>query len=307
MSTIGIIGYGYVGRSVEYGFVDYDRERGYEPKHSVLVYDKYKGPKDLNGVLRCSDILFVCLPTPYDEKALKIDLSIFDAMMARIAPRLAGTGKVVVIKSTVTPGTTQRYARLYPQVPFAMNPEFLTEANYLRDFVEAQRIVVGADNDWVAQKVIDLYRTCFPAATIVRVSTVAAEIVKYQANVMLAAKVALANVFYDVCRAQGVNYEDVKKAVALDPRIGPSHLGVTSERGFGGKCFPKDLGAIIGRCRELSVDGRLLEALHEYNLRIRRVRDWREIAGATVGGRIYHASRKRKAKKHVRPARRAEP
>lgn len=291
MSTIGIIGYGYVGRSVEYGFVDYDRERGFEPKHRAIIYDKYKGPHNLNGLLRKSDIIFACLPTPYDEHKLTIDLSIYDDMMAEICPKLAGKGKVVVIKSTVAPGTTQRYARRYPKVPFAMNPEFLTEANYLQDFVSADRIVVGADNDWVAQKVIDLYRTCFPAATIVRLSTVAAEIVKYQANVMLAAKVALANVFYDLCLAQNVNYDDVKKAVALDPRIGRSHLDVTSERGFGGKCFPKDLGAIIGRCHELGVDCRLLEAVHAYNLRIRKVRDWREIAGATVGGRIYRRAK----------------
>ena len=291
MSTIGIIGYGYVGRSVEYGFVDYDRERGFEPKHRVLIYDKFKGPHDLNGLLRKSEIIFACLPTPYDEHKLKIDLSIYDDMMARICPKIAGKGKVVVIKSTVAPGTTQRYARRYPNVPFAMNPEFLTEANYLQDFVSADRIIVGADNDWVAQKVIDLYRTCFPAATIIHLSTVAAEIVKYQANVMLAAKVALANVFYDLCRVQNVNYEDVKKAVALDPRIGRSHLDVTSERGFGGKCFPKDLGAIIGRCHELGVDCQLLEAVHAYNLRIRKVRDWREIAGATVGGRIYRRAK----------------
>ena len=118
-------------------------------------------------------------------------------------------------------------------------------------------------------------------------STVAAEIVKYQSNVMLASKVALANVFYDLCKAENVNYDDVKKAVALDKRIGSSHLDVTTERGFGGKCFPKDLGAIIGCCKELGVDCKLLEEIHAYNLRIRKVRDWHEIAGATVGGRIY--------------------
>ncbi|MBI2440786.1 MAG: UDP-glucose/GDP-mannose dehydrogenase family protein [Lentisphaerae bacterium] len=297
MSTIGIIGYGYVGRSVEYGFVDHDRERGLEPKHRAIVYDKYKGPQDLNGLLRESDIIFTCLPTPYDERKLKIDLSIYDEMMAEIGPKLSGKGKVVVIKSTVAPGTTRRYARRYPKVPFAMNPEFLTEASYLQDFVNADRIVVGADNDWVAQKVIDLYRTCFPAVAIVRLSSVAAEIVKYQANVMLAAKVALANVFYDLCQAEKVNYDDVRKAVELDPRIGGSHMDVTTERGFGGKCFPKDLGAIIGCCRELGVDCQLLEAVHAYNLRIRKVRDWHEIAGATVGGRIYGRAKPARKKK----------
>ena len=287
MSTIGIIGYGYVGRSVEYGFVEYDRQRGFAPKHRVLIYDKYKKRDPLAKVLKSSDIIFTCLPTPYDEQSLHIDLSIYDDFMAAMCPKIAGKGKVVVIKSTVAPGTTRRYAQRYPKVPFAMNPEFLTEANYLQDFIGPDRIVIGADNDWVAQKVIDLYRTCFPAATIVHTSTAAAEIVKYQANVMLAAKVALANVFYDLCRAEGVNYADVKKAVALDKRIGPSHLDVTTERGFGGKCFPKDLGALIGRCRELKVDCRVLEEVHAYNLRIRKVRDWQEIAGATVGGRIY--------------------
>lgn len=287
MSTIGIIGYGYVGRSLEYGFVDHDRQRGYEPKHRALIYDKYKDMHTLGDVLSESELIFVCLPTPYDEDKLRIDLSICDAVMAEICPSIENKGKIVIVKSTVLPGTTRRYAGMYPNVPFAMNPEFLTEANYLQDFVNPDRIVIGADNDWVAQKVIDLYRSCFPSAVILRMSTVAAEIVKYQSNVMLAAKVAVANIFHDLCEANGVNYEDVKKGVALDKRIGGSHMDVTSERGFGGKCFPKDLGAIIGYCRELGVDGKALEELHAYNLRIRKVRDWYEIAGATVGGRIY--------------------
>jgi len=64
-------------------------------------------------------------------------------------------------------------------------------------------------------------------------------------------------------------------------------LDITTERGMGGKCFPKDLGAAIGRCRELGVDCKLLEEINDYNLRIRKVKDWLEIAGATVGGRIY--------------------
>ena len=287
MSVLGIIGYGYVGRSVEYGFVDYDRQRGFEPKHQALIHDKYKPSEPLDVVAEKSDIIFLCLPTPYDEESLHIDLTITDEVLATIAPIIAGKGRIVVIKSTVVPGTTRRYSEMYPDVPFAMNPEFLTEANYLQDFVNPDRIVLGADNDWVSQKLIDLYRTCFPAATIMRMSTAAAEIVKYQANVMLASKVALANVFYDMCQALGVNYEDVKKGVAMDSRLGPSHIDVTTERGFGGKCFPKDLGAVIGRCRELGVDARILEEIHAYNLRIRKVRDWHEIAGAMVGGRIY--------------------
>lgn len=287
MTTIGIIGFGFVGKAVEYGFQGYDKEQGREPQHKVLVYDKFKELDPLEKVLEESEIIFSCLPTPFDERTLEIDLAIYHESMAEVAPRIAGTGKIIVIKSTVVPGTTRAYSEKYPDVHFSFNPEFLTEANYLQDFVNADRIVIGADNDWIAQKVIDLYRSNYSSTPILKMSATAAEIVKYQCNILLAAKVAVSNVFYDICEAEGVSYEDVRKAVALDPRIGESHMTVTTERGFGGKCFPKDLGAIIGRCRELNVDNKLLEEVFSYNMRIRKVRDWREIAGASVGGRDY--------------------
>lgn len=287
MSTIGIIGYGFVGRAVAYGFVEHDQRKGWEPKHTFLYYDKYKEGSPLEEVLAKSDYLFMALPTPFYEDDRRIDLSIYDKMIDEIAPKIAGQGKIVIIKSTVVPGTTKRYAEKYPGVPFAFNPEFLTEANYLQDFVNADRVVVGADNNWIAQKIIDLYRTCFPSTIIVRMSTTAAEVVKYQCNVILATRVAISNIFYDICQVDGVSYDDVRKAVGLDHRIGESHLQVSTERGFGGKCFPKDLGAIIGRCKELGVDCKVLEEIHEYNLRIRKVYDWQEIAGASVGGRRY--------------------
>jgi UDPglucose 6-dehydrogenase len=229
------------------------------------------------------------LPTPFFEDILKIDLSIYNEALAEICPKVAGTGKILVIKSTVAPGTTRDYAELYPDVHFCFNPEFLTEANYLFDFVNTERIIVGAENDWVSQSVIMLYRSMphFRETTILQMSTTAAEIVKYQCNAILATRVAVSNVFYDICQEEGVSYEDVKKGVELDERIGSSHISVTSERGFGGKCFPKDLGAVIGKSKEIGVDCKLLEEVYEYNNRIRKVKDWHEIAGATAGGRDY--------------------
>ena len=287
MSTLGIIGHGYVGKSVEYGFYGYDKERGFEPKHKIFIHDKYKETSSLEEVAEKSDFIFACLPTPYDEKELHIDLSIYDEAMSQLCPMIKNSGKIVIIKSTVVPGTTATYAKKYPNVHFAMNPEFLTEANYFKDFINPDRVIIGSDNDWISQKVIDLYRTCFQTVNIIKMSSTAAEIVKYQSNVLLATKVAVANVFYDMCNALGVCYEDVKKGVVADKRIGSSHLDITSERGFGGKCFPKDLGAAIGRCRDLEIDCKLLEEINDYNLRVRKVKDWMEIAGATVGGRIY--------------------
>ena len=284
MSNIGVIGHGYVGKAIEYGF------RGVG--HDFFIYDKYKSSKSLEEVVEKSSILFMCLPTPFDEDKLEIDLSIYDDMIDKICPNLENQGKIVVIKSTVVPGTTMRYAKKYPAVPFAFNPEFLTETNYLTDFVNSERIVIGTDNDWVAQDINMLYKSapCFAQTPVLKMTTTAAEIVKYQANILLACKVAVSNVCYDVCEKFNVKYDDVKQAVSMDSRIGNSHLSVTSERGFGGKCFVKDIAAFIGACKEMGVDAKVLEEVYDYNLRIRKVHDWKEIAGATVGGRDYSRS-----------------
>jgi UDPglucose 6-dehydrogenase len=157
MSTIGIIGYGFVGKAVRYGFVGHDEETGKRPLHRVLVYDKFKSLDSLGKVVEESEIIFVCLPTPYHQERLQIDLSIIDEVIGTIAPRLEEQGKIVCIKSTVVPGTTTGYATKYPRVPFAFNPEFLTEANYLQDFLHPDRIIIGASNDWVKQRLVDLY------------------------------------------------------------------------------------------------------------------------------------------------------
>jgi len=287
MSNIGIIGHGFVGKAVEYGF-----KGCVDAGHSIYIYDKYKFPEvPLQPLLDDCNVIFMCLPTPFNEDRLEIDLSIYDEMMEAICPGIEGRGKILVIKSTVIPGTTKQYSEKYPKVPFVFNPEFLTEANYLNDFVNTQRIVIGGDNDWAVQSIIMLYRSMpyFIDTPILKMSTSAAEIVKYQCNVLMATKVAISNVFYDLCEKLDVKYDDVKKAVALDSRIGSAHMDVTSERGFGGKCFPKDLGAIIGNCERYGVDAKLLKEIFDYNLRIRKVKDWEEIAGATVGGRHYES------------------
>ena len=97
------------------------------------------------------------------------------------------------------------------------------------------------------------------------------------ANSFLATKVIFANEIYDLCTKLNVNYEDVKKMVVSDKRIGSSHLDITKERGFGGKCFPKDLIAFLALFKELQIDNSLLEAVHDKNNRIRKVKDWETI------------------------------
>jgi len=285
MSNIGIIGHGFVGQAVEYGF-----NKCHDVGHKITIYDKYKYNYPLQDIVDSCNVIFMCLPTPFNEEKLEIDLSIYDEMMDTLCPLIENKGTIIVIKSTVIPGTTERYAKKYPLVPFIFNPEFLTEANYLNDFINTGRIVIGGNNNWAIQTLIMLYRSMpyFVDTPIFKMSSSAAEIVKYQCNVILATRVSMANIFYDICQKMDVKYEDVKEAVSMDKRIGNSHLNVTSERGWGGKCFFKDLGAIIGASKDIGVDAKVLEEVFEYNNRIRKVKDWQEIAGATVGGRKYN-------------------
>ena len=267
MSDIGIIGYGIVGKAVEYGFKN--------ENNRVLYYDKYKVSDRLKHVMENSMFIFICLPTPYKND--RIDLSIIDDIMEEIARLCNDTEKIIIIKSSVVPGTTRKYAQIYSRCRFCFNPEFLTEANYLEDFVNADRIILGADDDKISLAVTDLYRNRFPNISIFRTDLTTAEMVKYMANCLLATKVIFANEMYDLCEKLGIKYEEVKNMVIADSRIGKTHLDVTSLRGFGGKCFPANMISVIGLYKELGIDCSLLETVWNKNLRIRKIKDWEEI------------------------------
>ncbi len=273
MAVVGIVGHGYVGKAVEFGF---------KPKNEILVHDKYLPSLDLPKVVENSEFIFVCVPTPMDKKYEKIDLSIVEDVVRSITnlARKKKRSPVIVIKSTVVPGTTRTLSKKYSWPKMLFNPEFLTEDNYLFDFVNADRIVVGGDVGEVRQQLVDLYRESFTKTTIFQTDPTTAEMVKYMANTFLATKVIFANEMFELCQKFGIKYEEVKKMVAADEQIVDSHFDVTTQRGFGGKCFPKDMVALLGLARKLKVPMELLEAVWKKNLKIRKVRDWEQIPGA---------------------------
>lgn len=276
--NLGIIGYGYVGQAVANGF-----SKSSNGKDTIRYYDKYKDSPPLKEVIKGSEFVFVCLPTPMKANESGIDLSIIHESINQITKQTNGTDKVVVIKSTVIPGTTAELEKVHPKTHFAFNPEFLTEANYLEDFLNADRTVIGANNDLVSRRVAVIYRQRFPKTNIYQTDPTTAEAVKYFANAFLSLKVTFANFFYDYCQKIGIKYEEVKRMAAKDPRIVDSHLDVTTMRGFGGKCFPKDLIALIGEFKKAGVDVSLLDLMWEYNKKKRLVHDWEEIPFAVSG------------------------
>lgn len=274
MAKIGIIGYGIVGKAAGEGFAT-------RKSNQVYWYSRGTGPWTPEEVVEKSEFLFICVPTPMFSDGSGIDLSIINDVVKFVAPKIKGTKKILTIKSTVVPGTTKGLAKKYPGVNFAMNPEFLTEKNAPKDFLKPDRTVIGAMTPAIGKRLAKLYQDLYGKKTKIFVTdTETAEMVKYMCNTYLATKVIFANEMYDFAQKMKINYDKVLEMVAADPRISDSHLHVTKDRGFGGKCFPKDTVAFLGLAKKLKVDMSVVKNMWAKNLKIRKVKDWETIRGA---------------------------
>lgn len=263
---IGIIGGGVVGGAVKNFFRD------------ALVYDKYKQLDSIEAVGK-SRFIFICVPTPYNGG---FDLSILDdAVTNTIRHMVDPKNQLLVIKSTALPGTTQKYQDRYPEVNFAFNPEFLRDRTANEDFVRNDRQLLGYTTQTKNSPLITELLEILPPAPYQKiVSSGVAEMIKYAGNTFLALRVIFANQIYDICEAMGVNYDEVKEAIKSDKRVGKSHWEIwhterslqstrdEAYRGYGGKCFPKDINSPIAEGNSLGVDMSLFEAAREINLRL---------------------------------------
>jgi UDPglucose 6-dehydrogenase len=251
---IGIIGDGVVGGALRAWF-----ESRHTPVHS---YDPPKGLRDRDGI-DAADIVFVCVPTPY-EAGRGFDHSYLLDAMASIAGE-----RLVVIKSTVLPGTTDQLQRRFPQHRLMFNPEFLREASAVDDMARPDRQIVGVtlQSEAGAEAVLNL----LPPAPFMRVCAAReAEMAKYIANSFLAIKVSFANEAFDLCERLGIDYAVTRDIVAADPRIGASHFDVLADgyRGYGGKCLPKDSKALLDLAAHVGVEMDVLRAADAVNARI---------------------------------------
>ena len=279
-AKIGIIGYGIVGQAVAYGFSN----------HEIHLYDKYKESETLEKAVKKSDYLFICLPTPIKSDESGIDLSIISKNIKKIASLTKKSDKIIIIKSTVIPGTTKKFIERYPHSLFCFNPEFLTEAAFLQDFINTDRIIIGTENNLIFRRISSLYQTIMHKTKVFQTDPTTAEMVKYMANCYLATKVVFANEMFEICEKLGIKYEEVKEMVVADQRIFDSHFDITTARGFGGKCFPKDLLALRALAKKLGVDTQILDAVWKKNLKIRKIKDWEEIPFAVSKKGFGHRS-----------------
>ena len=277
---IGIVGQGYVGTAVKTVF-----EKHYDVE--TYDFDRDKCSVDyLEDIVELSNIIFVCVPTPM-KKDGSCDTSIVEAIVKDINDMVVSrnvSGRIIAIKSTIPPGTTDRLNKECHNIPVIFNPEFLTEANFIDDFKNQNRIIIGGVRP-ASTKLRQIYSLVFPEAKIVKTGSTTAEMVKYITNTFLATKVSFSNEMKMLCDKLNIDYDKVVEYSTYDERLGKSHWAVPGpdgKLGFGGSCFPKDLNAILDVCRELGVPAKTLYGAWETNLNVRPEEDWKELKGRAV-------------------------
>jgi UDPglucose 6-dehydrogenase len=255
---IGVVGLGIVGGTVAGAIA----EAGFP----VRGYDLYLGIGELQDLCDCG-VVFLCVPTPLGADGSH-DLTELWAAIGNLVPVLAD-GTVVVVKSTIPPGTCDRLSGSFPSLEFAVVPEFLVATRTVETFTHPDRVVIGARKSETASMLADLMATVARGAPTVIVTPIEAELIKLCSNAMLAAKVAMANDLAGVCQMFDVEWPRIQAVVGLDRRIGPDHITVTRERGFGGTCLPKDLDGLVAVARSRGYVPAVLESIAVFNRRIR--------------------------------------
>jgi UDPglucose 6-dehydrogenase len=223
------------------------------------------------GSVASADIVFICVGTPQKPDG-SVNLSYIESASTSIGEVLKNTSTycVVVVKSTVPPGTTEKIVqpvvlrasgKTEKEIGFAMNPEFLREGRAMEDFLHPDRIVIGSSNSQAGNRVAEVY-TNIPAP-VIRTGISAAEMIKYTSNAFLATKISLSNEIGNICKNLGVDVYEVMNGVGLDPRIGPLFLNAGA--GFGGSCFPKDVSALVSLAKDAGEKPVLLESVLAVN------------------------------------------
>ena len=278
--NIGIVGQGYVGSAVKEVFSKHYQTNTFDLNGDCTC-------TDMEDLVAASDIIFVCVPTPM-KKDGSCDTSIVDGVVKNIDDIVYcftnKSHKIVAIKSTIPPGTTNRLNKKYKNISVIFNPEFLTEANFIDDFKNQNRIIIGGERPSTT-KLRQVYSLVFPDATIVKTGSKTAEMVKYFTNTFLATKVSFANEMKLICDELKIDYDKVVEYSTYDERLGKSHWAVPGpdgKKGFGGSCFPKDINALISLSKDMRLYLHTLQGVWKTNLKVRPEEDWKELKGRAV-------------------------
>ena len=256
---IGIIGLGYVGKLLCEFFLN---------KHEIFIYDEAKHFATREQINTC-DVAFICVPTESNPDG-SCNTTIVETTVDWL------TTPIIVIKSTVEPNTTKRLTeKTGKNIVFC--PEYAGESSYWTpykfhsDMKEVPFFIFGGNRD-ICNKLIDLYQPIAGPTKTYRVTdSTTAEMTKYLENCFYATKVAFCNEMFDLAKASNVSWNELRELWVLDPRMNPMHtLVFPDNRGFGGKCFPKDTKALLKYSEKMGSELTILKSVIESNDRIRK-------------------------------------
>lgn len=260
MLKLGIIGYGFVGKAIDYAFST--------PSTEIYKVDPILGTTVASMYEHFTpDVVFVSVPTPMAESG-SIDSSIIKSVVTELPSEV-----LVVIKSTVTPDVLEELHGIHPNLVF--NPEFLTERRAEADFIYADFLLFGGDvaKCEYVKSLYDRHSKC-AECPVVYVDLKTASLVKYTLNCYKASKVLFFNQIFDIFTHTGStgSWNDFVQALRNDSLIGPTHMqvpGPDGKFGYGGACFPKDTTAFAKYAQDLGVPFTALEEVIRANQEIR--------------------------------------
>ena len=290
--NVGVVGTGYVGLVSGTGFaergndvtcmdVDADKvarlQAGevpiYEPGLRDIIIRNVQEKRlhfttDLNDVAE-ADVVFLALPTPQGEDG-SADLSYIEKVALDLGPLLTEY-TVIVNKSTVPVGTAQKVEEIISnhtdaEFDVVSNPEFLREGQAIDDFLHPDRVVIGTSSERAAKVMTRLYEPFVhrnPEARLMVMDTASAELAKYAANTLLAARISFMNGLTELAERTGADIGEIRRAVGADSRIGSQFL--YAGPGYGGSCFPKDTHALLSIGQQYGLDLEIVRATINVN------------------------------------------
>jgi len=300
--NLSVIGTGYVGLVTGACFagsgndiicVDIDEEKinalnqgqvpFYEPALEDLVRKNLEEGRlhfttDIKEAIKNSQVIFITVGTPPNsDGSVNTDAVL---SVARSIGESMNDYKIVVTKSTVPVGTTERIRgeiEKFSDIEFdvASNPEFLKEGAAVEDFMKPDRVIIGVDKPSVAKILKELYAPFMRSSDrAIVVSVKSSELAKYTANAMLATRISFMNEIANLCEIMGADISEIRKAIGSDARIGRHFLypGI----GYGGSCFPKDVKALISTAGELGYELKVCGATDDVNTKQREL-FWKKI------------------------------
>ena len=193
MQKVGIIGNGFVGNSIAFGF---------SPTHEIRIHDKdpKRNLNTIEEVLEC-DVVFVAVPTPMNGNGA-ISLKIVESALKEISDKNQRNDNIMILKSTMVPGSTNNFIKQFPKLNIVFNPEFLTERTAKLDFLTQARIILGGDSK-LTNKVKKIFEERFMHTYIIETDATTAELIKYMNNVFFASKVSIMNEMKLICDGVG--------------------------------------------------------------------------------------------------------